>query len=263
MNRIIFLIILLGKFIPAFAQHTINYIANEGILIQSTSKSILIDAIFDDYYKDYSSPSEQTIRQLNAKESPFQVVDLLLVTHAHLDHFNPEMVYRFLKSHSETELICPNQAIDSIAKSNRNIETLNPRLNGIISKMGWQSLFLKGVSIQTAYVRHGGQQNYKVDNQIYLIHVDGKKILHLGDSEMDPSHFSQLQMSKPPIDVALIPYWYLAYSPGIDIIKNQIKPNKLIAIHYPKVGDPKSLQKIRENFPNAVVFMEEGESVEF
>ncbi len=261
-NLKIFLLLFIFPF-TAFSQHSISYIANEGIFIQTEHKSILIDAIFDNYYETYSSPSEQTIRHLNAKETPYQIIDLLLVTHAHLDHFNPEMVGTFLRSHPETELICPNQAVDSIVKMANNFESLAPRLNGLDTNPTWEALFLKGVSVHTAYVRHGGKQNHAVDNQIYLIKVDGKKILHLGDAEMDPSHFTPLHLSKPPIDVALIPYWYLAYPPGIDIIKNQIKPNKLIAIHYPKVGDPKTLKKIRDNFPNAVVFMKEGQSVDF
>ncbi|WP_422361929.1 MBL fold metallo-hydrolase [Reichenbachiella sp.] len=263
MPNLKFLLIPLIFSFTASAQHSISYIANEGIFIQSENKSILIDAIFDNYYETYASPSEQTIQYLNAKEHPYQIVDLLLVTHAHLDHFNPEMVSKFLKSHRETELVCPKQAVDSIVKTQENMELLIPRLNGVEPKAEWNALFLKGVSVHTAYVRHGGKQNYDVDNQIYLINVDGKKILHLGDAEMDPAHFAQLHLSKPPIDVALIPYWFLAYPPGIDIVKNQIKPNKLVAIHYPKVGDPKTLEKIRDNFPNAVVFMKEGEMVNF
>ncbi|WP_420579657.1 MBL fold metallo-hydrolase [Reichenbachiella sp.] len=263
MERLLSLFILLGFSINVSSQHAISYIANEGIYIQAENKKILIDAIFDNYYESYAAPSEKTIQQLNDKQDPFQNVDLLLVTHAHLDHFNAEMVSRFLKSHRETELIGPKQAIDSIVKIRKDMEVLAPRLNGVESKTEWDALFLKGVSVHTAYVRHGGKQNYDIDNQIYLIHVEGKKILHLGDAEMDPSHFSKLHLSKPPIDVALIPYWFLAYPPGIDIVKNQIKPKKLVAIHYPKVGDPKTLLKIRETFPNAVVFMKEGQMIDF
>lgn len=263
MRRLHFLFFLIATPLAATSQHTITYIANEGILIQSENKKILIDAIFDDYYKDYLAPSAQTISNINAKASPYQSIDLLLVTHAHLDHFNPSMVSKFLTSHRETELLCPDQAIDSISNAIRDIDPLIPRLNGLQPKPEWQSPFLKGISIQTAYVRHGGQQNYEVDNQIYLINVDGRKILHLGDAEMDLSHFVRLHQSQPPIDIALIPYWFLVYPEGVDIIKTQIKPTKIVAIHYPKVGDPKSLQKIRENFPNAVVFTKEGQSVEF
>lgn len=248
---------------PASAQNSISYIANEGIFIQSENKHILIDAIFDDYYDTYAAPTDEKIRQLNTKEPPYENVDLLLVTHAHLDHFNPKMVSEFLKSHAETELICPKQAIDSIVKSTNDMSSFAPRLNGIDSKTEWKALFLKDVSVHTAFVRHGGKRNYDVANQIYLINIDGKKILHIGDAEMEPAHFSQLHLSKPQIDVALIPYWFLAYPPGIEIIKNQIKPIQLVAIHYPKVGDPKSLQKIKEHFPDAIVFKEEGEFVAF
>lgn len=249
--------------LPAIGQHTITYIANEGILIQSEEKTLLIDAIFDDYYEQYAAPSEQTIHHMNAKESPYQTIDLLLITHAHLDHFNPAMVGKFMTAHRETVLVCPNQAIDSIAKFYPNTTSIKSRLNGVAPIPAWQSLFLGGISMKTAFVRHGGKQNYGVDNQIYLMNVDGKKILHIGDAEMDMAHFSNLHLAQPPIDVALIPYWFLAYSPGVEIIRNQIKSKKLIAIHYPKVGDPKSLEKIRENFPQAVVFMKEGKTVEF
>lgn len=173
------------------------------------------------------------------------------------------MVTEFLELHAETEMICPQQVVHILASNERSFTRLEPRITNVRAKKEWQSLFLKGVGIQTAYVRHGGETNYAIDNQIYLIKANGKKILHLGDAEMAPFHFLNLHLAQPPVDVALIPYWFLAYPPGIDIIKNQIRPNKLIAIHYPKVGDPKVLRKIRENFPNAVVFMEGGDQIEF
>ncbi|MEO9804195.1 MAG: MBL fold metallo-hydrolase [Reichenbachiella sp.] len=245
------------------AQGNIHYIANEGILIESGNHRLLIDALFDDYYEDYLHPSKDLIKAVNEKKSPYQKIDLFLSTHAHRDHFYSKMVANFLIAHSETKFISTQQAIDSLARHTTLFNTIAPQLTSYTKGMNWQKNENGEIIIGSAFVRHGGKQNYNVDNLIFVLDVNGKKILHLGDAEMDISHFHKLRLQNEAIDVALVPYWFLAYSPGIEIISQQIRPAQLIAIHYPKVGDPKSLKLIRENFPDAVVFMKTGEKVEF
>lgn len=245
----------------AKAQNSITYIANEGILISHEDKKILIDALFDNFYEDYLVPSAKTIQDMNSKADPYGSIDLFLSTHAHRDHFYSKMVCDFLKAHNETYFVSSAQAVDSLGLQS-TFPMVEKNVLGYEKKQGWQYLERNGINLNSAYVRHGGRQNYGVDNFIYLIEIGDRKILHIGDSEMDESHFSSLNLAENSVDVLLAPYWFLAYPPGQEIIDKQIKPGKVVGIHYPKVGDPKSLELIRDKYPNAVIFMKSGEKVD-
>ena len=263
MIRFLGVILLLTFIHSTFAQSQIQYIANEGILISIDENNILIDAIFDDYYKQFSAPSEKTINNLNSKKTPFENIDLLLITHAHLDHFNASMIGDFVIAHDETRIICTNQALDSLVLNKEVFNQIEPRVKGVNSSKEWQTHSTKNIQVKTTFVRHGGEQNYNVDNHVYLIECEGKTLLHIGDAEMDINHFNHLDLENSNIDVALVPFWFLAFPPGVEILNSKIKPKKIIGIHYPKVGDPKTLQMIKSNFPDATVFQTEGEKIEF
>lgn len=260
MKRLILITLCLAAS-PSIAQKSITYIANEGILIQNEEQKILIDALFDDFYQDYLVPSQKTILDMNAKNSPYESIDLFLSTHAHRDHFYFQMVGDFLSQHSETYFISSAQAIDSLRK-HQDFSKISNHVLGYAKSKGWKEFERNGITADAVFVRHGGRQNYGVHNFIYLVDIGGQNILHIGDSEMDENHFANLGLPEKSVDVALVPYWFMAYPPGQQIIEKYIKPDKLIGIHYPRVGDPKSLQMIREKFPNAVIFMKSGEKVD-
>ncbi|MEO9966219.1 MAG: MBL fold metallo-hydrolase [Reichenbachiella sp.] len=262
MKKLLFLLIHMIS-VQLCAQDTIRYIANEGLMIQSGSRRVLIDALFDNYYPTFLSPTLGVVEEIMEKNPPYGEIDLFLSTHAHRDHFYSKMVLDFLKAHEETSFVGTFQAVDSMRMLGSDYDEVSTRLIGYGRVESWQNKKINDLQLRTIYVRHGGRQNYDVDNLVFLIKINGKNIIHLGDAEMDLKHFSGLDIVSENIDVALIPYWFLAYPPGVEIINKYIRPTKIIAIHYPKVGDPKSLKAIRENFPEAVVFTETGETFPF
>ena len=72
---------------------TVTYVANEGFLIACDSHKILIDALFGNFKDDaYYIPSDSTAALMSEAGPPFDNIDLIAVTHAHLDHFTPEIV---------------------------------------------------------------------------------------------------------------------------------------------------------------------------
>jgi hypothetical protein len=70
----------------------ITYSNNAGFLITDADHKILIDA----HYKGNAcTPSMPTriLKQIVAGESPFDGIDLILVTHNHTSHFDAELVH--------------------------------------------------------------------------------------------------------------------------------------------------------------------------
>ena len=62
-------------------QLKVTYIANEGFLISSANKKVLIDALFGSGYSHYLTPSEEIHKKMVNAQPPFNDVDLVLVIH--------------------------------------------------------------------------------------------------------------------------------------------------------------------------------------
>ena len=93
----------------------ITYVANEGFLLQAGEKAVLIDALFGGKQLGFCEvPTADTVAKLAAAEAPFDQVDLVLVTHQHVDHSDPALAIRFLSSNPEAMLGGPRQVVDRL-----------------------------------------------------------------------------------------------------------------------------------------------------
>src|SRR5512140_678587 len=72
----------------------VTYLANEGFMIAMGNTKVLIDALYNS--KHFPSPSEALAAKMIDGISPFDNVDYALVTHDHGDHFDGEIMSRFL-----------------------------------------------------------------------------------------------------------------------------------------------------------------------
>ncbi|GAB5526736.1 MAG: hypothetical protein Roseis2KO_46080 [Roseivirga sp.] len=245
-------------------QLTITYIANEGVLIESAGKKVIIDALFDKYYDAYLFPDEALLEKMISGEAPYNNVDLLLSTHIHRDHFAPTMTGRFLKGHPETKLISSAQLAGSVAEDYADGESLGNQMEGIARDTEIHQQEVNGIKVTAFFIYHsGGSRTRSIENMGFLVDINGTKILHLGDSDMNPDRFKTLDLKSLGVDIALVPYWYMADETGVSIINDYIQPKNLIGIHYPKVGSPMALKEIAKSFPEAKVFQTVFEKAEY
>ena len=253
MKKLFSLIALLSAF-SIHAQVKITYIANEGVLIESGEQKVIIDALFDKFYEPYLHPTEEMLESMIAGEAPYNDVNLLLSTHIHRDHFAPTVTGRFLKGHPETQLISSAQLAKSVAEDYAEGAAVSKQLEGIVRDAEIHEREANGVKIQAFFIYHsGGSRTRSIENLAYVVEVGGKRILHLGDSDMNPERFAELNLKSMNIDIALVPYWYMADETGIGIINDSIQPKHLLGIHFPRVGSPAAEKSIAENFPEAHV----------
>lgn len=249
---------------PLSAQVKLTYIANEGVLLEGKSHKVMIDALFDDYYKDYLSPDEATIKKMMTAEAPFDKVNLVLSTHIHRDHFEANIAGDFLKNHSETQLISSEQIKNELASKYVDFKHISNRVKG--HQRGVYTLRdeINGVTVYSFFIYHaGGERTRSIENMGFIVELDGKHILHLGDAEMNPKRFEELDLGKYEIDMALVPYWYMSDDTGRVIIDDHIKAKALVGVHYPKAPSKMALQEIKRHYPQATVFQTAYQTVEF
>jgi L-ascorbate metabolism protein UlaG (beta-lactamase superfamily) len=233
----------------------VTYIANEGVLVSSRGKQVLIDGLHREYKLDYTFPPPDLLRSLESAASPFNKIDLVLVTHVHGDHFHPLSVGLHLQNNPKARLVSSEQIAEGVKKGFSGFSTIESRVERVPHE--WKrkvALNVAGINLKGLGLKHSGANFNWIQNLGYIVELDGMKFLHIGDADMTEENFSSLGLSDENIDVAFIPYWYLLSSTGRAIVQNQIRPKHVIAIHISPSKAAEVSEQVRRAYPDAVTF---------
>ena len=240
-----------------------TYIANSGVLIESSNTKILIDAFFKDGRNRFLTPGSSQLAAMTSATPPYNNLSLALATHAHPDHFDPELIGKLLISNVKLNCLATPQVVDAIEGVIQDFESIHDRTLTFPISRSWKLYNQEGLNIKAAYAKHAGKANAPIQDLIYIIEVSGKRIMHLGDADMDPDRFDEIKLKYEEVDIAFIPFWYMTSFYGAEIINKYITANKIIAVHVPQNYNQESLDKIHKFVPNAIIFDKPGQSVVF
>jgi len=179
-----------------YDQITVNYIANEGFMIQSGSTRILIDAIFDDERINYCDvPSKVLISKIENSYTPFDNVDVIFVSHYHQDHFSSIPVYNHLLSNKNCKLVCPFQVVEKLEKDCPDFAEIKNQITSIsLDLNNFEDIIVNNIPIKVIRLWHSkymqkdektGEEvdrHRNVENMCYIIDINDKKIVHVGDA---------------------------------------------------------------------------------
>ena len=99
-------------------QCSITYVANDGFLYETKTGKVLIDALFGGIKGNWCDQPDDSVSNLILNGIiPFNNIDVVLITHYHVDHFNGPMVMSFLRNNKKPVLICPSQVTDMLKKN--------------------------------------------------------------------------------------------------------------------------------------------------
>ncbi len=144
--------------------------------------------------------------------------DLILVTHAHHDHFNKDDIAKISKP--STVIVGPSLVA----------EQLGPKT--IVAKAG-QTLNVAGLTVDVVPAYNPNKKFHPKDagGVGYIVTLDGKRIYHAGDTDETP------EMKQIKCDIALLPVsgTYVMTATEAAQAANTIMPSLAIPMHY---GDP-------------------------
>lgn len=234
---------------------TIRYIANEGVLIRAGNKQILIDGLHREYKPAYAFPPPELQKPLETAAKPYDKIDLLLVSHVHLDHFHAESVGLHLKNNPNAVLASSEQIVGEVAKNFAGYEKIKAQIKPVSHE--WKKTVeydQDGIKVKFLGLRHGSERFLSIQNLGHLIEIGGKKLLHLGDADMTPENFSAFDLAKENIDVAFIPYWFLLSENGRKLVKEQFNPKQIIAVHISPDEAEEVSVKLKKDIPGLITF---------
>jgi len=234
---------------------TVRYIANEGVLIASADKQILIDGLHREYKPAYLFPPPEMQAVLENARAPYDKINVLLVSHVHLDHFHPHSIGQYLKSNPGSILASSDQAVGEVAKNFAEHEKVRSQIKPITHEWKKSSEINQGgIKIKFLGLRHSGENFKGIQNLGHVIEIGGRKLLHIGDADMTVENFAAFHLAKERIDVAFIPYWFLISEEGRKLVREQFNAKNIIAVHIPPDEAQKVIDQLRKDLPDAVAF---------
>jgi L-ascorbate metabolism protein UlaG (beta-lactamase superfamily) len=233
----------------------VTYIANEGVLLSSGGKKVLIDGLHREYKRGYPFLPEPHRDKLETAKPPFDAIDLVLVSHRHLDHFHPESVGRYLAHNPRATLISSEQVTGDIEKRFADYSLIRSRVTAVTPPLTQRiAMTAAGIEFELLGVGHGTGGHASIQNLGHLLKLGGKKLLHLGDADTAPDILEKLRLDEEGIDVAFLPIWFLTGGEGPVVVREHIKPRHIVAVHMPAAGGDRAVAEMRQNFPAAVAF---------
>jgi L-ascorbate metabolism protein UlaG (beta-lactamase superfamily) len=233
----------------------ITYIANEGVLIAADGKQVLIDGLHREYQPAYAFLPSAEREKIETAKPPFDRLDLILVSHLHLDHFHSESVGLHLQHNAKAQLVSSQQVVNEVEKNFKSFAAIKARVTGVTPP--WKekvTMKAAGVDFEILGLRHGTGRHATIQNLGHVIKLGGKKILHIGDADTSLENFEKLNLDEEQIDIALLPFWFLVGSEGQTVVREHIKPRQIIAVHISPAESDKIAAQIKQAFPGAVAF---------
>lgn len=233
----------------------ITYIANEGVLISSGDKQVLIDGLHREYKPAYAFLPAAEREQIETAKAPFDKINLILVSHLHLDHFHPESIGLHLKHNPGATLVSSQQVVELLEKDFKDYQSVKVRVTTATPPLKERvAMKVAGIDFEMLGVGHGSGTFHWVQNLGHLIKLGGKKILHVGDADPSADIFERFNLDEEGIDVAVLPVWFLLGKEGQRVIREHIKPKHIIAVHISPADAEKAAGQVKRVFPSAVAF---------
>ena len=253
MKRLIQCLLLIVSSATAVSQEhsTVQYLANEGLMVTHGDTKVLFDPLYDNSYGRYQMVPSEMVDAIFAGEQPYDGVDAVFVSHFHGDHFSAKDMLRLLRERQNIHLYAPAQAVAGMREiATDDDEALFDRASMFDLEYGDGPAFVRkeGLLIEALHVPHSGWPTARTDVQNIAFRVtleDTSTVLHLGDSDARLVHFEQDEAywDERAIDLAFPPYWFYLSGDGREILDDFVHARNSVGIHVPAefADDPSSI----------------------
>lgn len=220
---------------PAGDRLRVVYVGNAGFLIEHGDKKVLIDVLFRAGVPGYPVHDAALRNRIENGREPFDGVDLLLTTHLHNDHFDPNAVGKYLAANKSTQLLAPTQTGDRLMRNFVAFDAIKDRVHVSYPREGDKKKFsFDGIDVTVMTMHHGRSVPFQQTG--FLVELDGFKVLHMGDTSITYAELARYDLKKEKVDVAIVPFWLLLESSGVAMIRDNVGARRVFPMHVPLEG---------------------------
>jgi L-ascorbate metabolism protein UlaG (beta-lactamase superfamily) len=212
--------------------YKVTYISNAGVMLECNNSKIIIDGFSTSLLPMFKSPTYEMKERMTLGTHPFENIKALLFTHHHPDHFDADSTMSYLNNNRDTIMLAPQNIVSDLEQKFPHIE--RKRLIKIMGSLDkTETININGINIKTASMLHEGNEYSHVHNIAYLIEIEGKKVLHVGDAKPYKDNYLNMNFVKENIDLLIVPFPYIALPSARTLIELYISPKKIAVVHLP------------------------------
>ncbi len=237
------------------AEVIVQQLANEGfILSDGKSTKVMVDGMVVEPYSVYGGLPAELISAFSNASGPFANINLVLVSHQHHDHNQPDYSCDFMQKSNSAILATSSQVVDLMREKCREFVSSSPRLQ-IIDPLydEVETLQVGEASVNIFLLSHGGGKYAHLKNYGHLLELGGMRILHIGDAAMEQADFKRAGIADMKVDVALIPFWYFQPGPGGGMIRRYLTAKHMIATHIPPGEMAEVKEYLKVEYPKVLI----------
>lgn len=221
---------------------SLQFIANEGILVSDASQRLLIDGAFTVDYGVFQIPDADTLDRIAHARSPFDHLTAILVSHRDGDHVDPSLVAAHLASDPQCVFHAPAETV-ALFSALPEFDSLKSRLRAIPPEPSCTQFEVGSLRVQSVALRHlprpAGMAPELPVNVGYLFRAGGITFFHTGDTcAQNLEALRNARLADAGVDVLLINW--LAFEPdggrpAVEMIR-YLHPKVVLLAHLTRKG---------------------------
>ena len=228
------------------------YLANAGVVLSHDFHRVVIDGLHRPYEPEYASLEPLDRRRIEHAEGDFQTIELVLVSHVHADHFDPEAVVAHLGSNPDARLVSSPQVVEAVEQRLRPDSSAHAQIEAVTYAPGESHTRQVGtITVELIGLPHGSERFRDVQHLAHIVTFPGETALHLGDTELDEPALARLDLPARKLDAAFAPYWFFLGEGGVEAVRARIGAQLYYAIHVPP-GEPELHAQLAQLAPDVV-----------
>lgn len=206
-------------------------LAGEGFVLTSGRDMVLMDALWREGFPEDKLVSDELMTQIENAEGDFAHVDLVTVSHRHVDHFGVESLLAFMANNPAARVLMPPEASSEFFEAGGN--GYADRVFSIYPPRGApQSLEINGISVTVYNLDH----RTEVENIGVLFEFADKTFFHMGD--FAAADFEENGIKGLKVDYLLAPYWYFRNAENFALLEDNMEAAYYVPMHMPKPDLP-------------------------
>lgn len=214
----------------------VTLVANAGLLLEYKGTKLLLDGIYGTEGHPFSNLSPELFQQMKDGAPPFDDVDVLLFTHAHPDHFSPEMTLEYLRQRRVKGVFAPDTrtVAESGLKAFLQEEKIpSALLSDETDRIGYR--ITPEITVRAFRTLHLDKQFEKVKHFCYLITFGEKTVLFTADIDYVTEDLSRLNGLR--LDAVFINPLFFSVLRQEKFFRGKLNTDRIVVYHVPFAED--------------------------